>query len=184
LSGGGQVATSDNASNVIFGGDASAVLDNVDTTISGAGQLGQGQLTLHNEGTIAATGTNALVIDTGANAILNTGTLRANGAGGMVVESAVTGAGKAEIAESSSIEFAAASDTAVSFDAGPNGMLRLDQSGTFRGTIAGFEFGDGIDLADLVDGSGAMFGYAANSDNSGGTLTVGDAAGTNAVSLA
>ena len=40
-------------------------LTNVDNTISGAGQIGAGQMTLINEGTIIATGTNALVIDTG-----------------------------------------------------------------------------------------------------------------------
>src|SRR6266550_7269323 len=61
LTGGGQVILSDNSQNVVFGGDASAVLDNVDNTISGAGQLGGGALTLKNEGTIAATGSNALV---------------------------------------------------------------------------------------------------------------------------
>jgi hypothetical protein len=184
LTGGGQVTLSDNSQNVVFGGDASAVLDNFDNTISGAGQLGQGQLTLHNEGTIAATRTNALVIDTGANAVVNTGTLQASGAGGLVVDSAVTGAGKAQIAGSSSIEFAAASATAVSFDAGASGMLKLDQSATFGGTIAGFTLGDAIDLADLVDGAGATLGYGANSDNTGGTLTIGDAAGTHTVSLA
>jgi hypothetical protein len=148
---------------------------------------------LHNEGTIAATGTNALVIDTGANAVVNTGLLKATGAGGLVVESAVAGdpimpgSGKAEIGVGSSIEFAQASDAAVSFDAGTTSMaastLKLDQSGTFGGSIAGFALGDAIDLADLVDGAGATLGYTANT-NSGGTLTVGDATSTHTVSLA
>jgi hypothetical protein len=40
-----------------------------------AGQLGDGLLTLINEGTIDATGAHALVIDTGANVVLNSGTL-------------------------------------------------------------------------------------------------------------
>jgi hypothetical protein len=183
LTGGGQVTMSDNSQNVVFGGDASAVLDNVDNTISGAGQLGEGQLTLHNEGTIAATGTNALVIATGANTVVNTGTLQASGDGGLVVESALTGGGKAEISASSSIEFVAASDASVSFDAGASGALRLDQSGAFAGTIAGFAFGDSIDLADLVDGAGATLGYSGNNDNRGGTLTVGDATGAHTVNL-
>src|SRR5206468_7815063 len=82
LTGGGQIMLSDNSQNVVFGGDASAVLDNVDNTISGAGQLGAGSLTLKNEGVIAATGSNALVLNTGANVITNTGTLAASGAGG------------------------------------------------------------------------------------------------------
>jgi hypothetical protein len=102
----------------------------------------------------------------------------------MVVESAVTSAGKAEIAGSSSIEFAAASATAVSFDTGASGTLKLDQSSAFGGIIAGFALGDAINLADLVDAAGATLGYAANNDNTGGTLTVGAAAGTHTISLA
>ena len=55
----------------------------MDNTISGAGQLGEGQMTLVNAGAIIATGTNALVIDTGANAVINSGTLEAVGSGGL-----------------------------------------------------------------------------------------------------
>jgi hypothetical protein len=183
LEGGGQVTLSDNSQNVIFGGDASAVLNNIDNTISGAGQLGQGQLTLHNEGTIAATGTNALVIDTGTNAIVNTGLLKATGAGGLVVDSAVTGRGTAEISGSSRVEFAAASDAAVSFGAGAIGALKLDQSGAFSGTIAGFAQGDGIDLADIGFSAGATLGYAANAPGTGGTLTISDGVHTTNLAL-
>src|SRR5260221_2922658 len=123
LTGGGSLTLSDHSANAVFGGDPSAILTNVDNTISGAGQLGQGSLTLDNQGTIDATGANALVIDTGANAIVNTGTLKASGAGGLVVDSALTGGGKAEIGVSS-LEFAAGSDAAVSFDAGAAGTLK------------------------------------------------------------
>jgi hypothetical protein len=184
LTGGGQVVLSDNGQNVVFGGDPSAVLDNVDNTISGAGQLGNGQLTLRNEGVIEATGANALVIDTGANPIINTGTLAAKGAGGLLVNSVVSGGGNAEISGSSNLEFGAASDAQVSFDTGATGTLKLDQSGAFTGTVAGFTGYDAIDLADLVDSGQATIGYAANAGNSGGTLTLGDPAQTHSVSLA
>src|SRR5204863_9619052 len=70
LTGGGQLVLSDYSQNFVFGGDTSAVLDNVDNWISGAGHLGNGQMTLHNEGTIEATGWNALVIATLTNAIV------------------------------------------------------------------------------------------------------------------
>src|SRR5437763_199578 len=50
LQGGGQVVLSDNGRNSVFGSDATAALDNVDNTISGAGQLGNGQLTRRNAG--------------------------------------------------------------------------------------------------------------------------------------
>ena len=71
----------------IFGSDSSVTFTNVDNTISGGGQFGDGQMALVNEGTIIADGSNALVIDTGSNAIVNTGTLEALGLGGLVVHS-------------------------------------------------------------------------------------------------
>src|SRR5439155_17092802 len=99
-----------------------------------------------------------------------------------VVESALQGGGKAEISGSSSIEFAAASDAAVSFDIGATGTLKLDNSGSFTGTVAGFALGDAIDLRDIVAGSNETLGYAVNATGSGGTLTVSD--GTHTASLA
>ena len=184
LTGGGHLTLSDDSANVVFGGDPSAVLTNVDNIISGAGQLGGGSLTLDNEagGVIDADGANALVIDTGANVFSNTGTVRASGAGGLIVESAMTGGGKAEIGAGSSIEFAVASDARVNFDASAGGTLKLDQAGGFSGTVAGFTGYDAIDLADLVDGQAMTLGYAANADGTGGTLTLSD--GTHIASLA
>ena len=75
LQGHGQVILSDSGENVITGTVSDVKLTNVDNTISGAGHLGDGQMTLVNEGTIIATGTNALDIDTGTNVVVNTGTL-------------------------------------------------------------------------------------------------------------
>jgi hypothetical protein len=202
LKGGGQVVLSDNNQNVVFGGDASAMLDNVDNTISGAGQLGQGQLTLHNEGTIAATGANALVIDTGANAIVNSGTLEANGSGGLVlnsalsnsgtlwansgsltVEGAVTGSGNARVSGKATLEFAAVSNANTSFDAGAAGTLMLDQSGAFTGTIAGLAQGDRLNLADIGFSAAPTLGYAANPAGTGGTLTITDGSHTTNLAL-
>ena len=81
---------SDDGNNVIFGGAASATLNNVDNTISGAGQIGAGQMTLVNAGTIIADGSHSLVIDTGDNAVANSGTLEATGSGGLAIESALS----------------------------------------------------------------------------------------------
>ncbi len=89
LQGGGHVRCRTTANNVIFGGAASATLNNVDNTISGAGQIGAGQMTLVNAGTIIADGSHSLVIDTGDNAVANSGTLEATGSGGLVIESAL-----------------------------------------------------------------------------------------------
>lgn len=183
LEGGGALTLSDNSANVVFGGDPGAVLTNVDNTISGAGQLGAGTLTLDNGGVINATGTNALVIDTGANTVANSGTLEASGAGGLVVNSAVantgtlwanggnvtvegaaTGGGAARISGGATLEFAAGSDAQASFDTGTAGTLKLDQSGGFSGTIAGLCAGDALDLADIAFASNATLAYAANAD--------------------
>src|SRR5262249_14305218 len=89
LTGGGHVTLSDDDANLIFGGAADAVLNNVDNVISGAGRIGGGQLTLINAGTIDANGTHALVIDTGAMTVTNTGLLEASGSGGLVIDSSV-----------------------------------------------------------------------------------------------
>jgi VCBS repeat-containing protein len=200
LQGGGTLTLSDNSANVVFGGDPSARLTNVDNTISGAGQLGVGQLTFVNEGTILANGSNALVIDTGSNAVGNSGTLEATGTGGLMiksnvdntgtlranggnltVEGAVSGNGSAEIDGTSRLEFGAASTANTAFGTG-DGTLKLAQSTGFTGTIAGFGAGDAIDLADLGFGGSTTLAYAANQDGSGGTLSVSD--GTHSTSLA
>jgi hypothetical protein len=201
LEGRGQVTLSDSSQNVIFGGTASATLTNVDNTISGAGQLGQGQLTLVNEGTINASGTNALVIDTGSNAIVNSGTLEATGSGGLVVKSAVqnsgniwadggnvtvngavTGNGTATISGSATLEFGAASAENTSFAAGATGTLKLDQPESFSGTVSGFGAGDALDLADIASGANTTLGYSANADGTGGTLSISD--GTHSANIA
>ncbi len=83
LQGGGRVILSDSSRNVISGTDPSVTLTNIDNTISGAGSIGDGQLTLINHGMIIADGTNALIIDTGANVIANSGTMQSTGTGGL-----------------------------------------------------------------------------------------------------
>jgi hypothetical protein len=66
--------------------------------------------------------------------------------------------------------------------AGSTGTLKLDQSQSFSGTIAGFRGQDQIDLADIGYGAKSTLGYLANSNKTGGTLTVND--GTHTATLA
>ena len=68
LQGGGHLVLTDDANSLIIGGSAVATFVNVDNTISGAGQLGGGLMTLANSGTIIADGTHGLEINTGATA--------------------------------------------------------------------------------------------------------------------
>ena len=193
LQGGGHVVLSDDSHNVIFGGAANATLVNVDNTISGAGQIGAGQMTLVNAGTIVADGSHALVIDTGAHAISNSGTLEATGSGGLVIESdlansgslwannanltvhgGVTGSGSATISGTATLEFGGASTEDTSFANVGDGTLKLDHSSAFTGTVSGFNAGDHIDFADMVSGIGTTLSYQANSTATGGTLRVND----------
>ncbi|MGM4927015.1 T1SS-143 repeat domain-containing protein [Tardiphaga sp. 619_E2_N8_5] len=174
-----------------FGG----ALDNTGT-ISGAGQLGDDQLTLLNEGTIVADGSNALVIDTGENAVINTGTLEATGTGGLDVhsdvvndgvlwanggsidlEGNVTGTGSALLSGHSSLEIGGAFDEQITFDSTAEGTLVIDDSADFHGMLSGFDGNDTIDLTDIL-GSSASASYTENAQGTGGVLTVTDGSHT------
>jgi probable HAF family extracellular repeat protein len=85
------------------------------------------------------------------------------------------------IAAGENFQINAPSADAVTF-AGNSGELQLGQSQSFAGTVAGFGGQDQIDLGDIAAGANATLGYAANSGNTGGTLTVSD--GTNTANLA
>jgi Ca2+-binding RTX toxin-like protein len=199
LSGGGQVILSDNSQNVISGTDPSVTLTNVDNTISGAGHLGNGLLTLINEGTIIANGNNPLVIDTGANLIANSGTMQSTGAGGLIITSDiansgllwadggnitihgnVSGAGSAVIDGSAVLEFAGADSSSVIFHSA-TGELILDHSADFTGTISGFT-GDGtLAGSDQIDLRDINFSSLEQSSYANGVLTVSD--GTHTANL-
>ncbi|MGW8461486.1 beta strand repeat-containing protein [Pseudomonas sp. CLCA07] len=202
LTGGGQVVLSDSAQNVIFGGSTDTVLTNADNTISGAGQLGAGQMMLVNSGLVLASGVNALVIDTGSSAVTNSGVLQASGSGGLVIESALvnsgslwandgniiihgdaSGAGSATISGSAILEFGAASDQHVTFDSGAAGTLKLDVSAAFSGSVSGFAAGDTLDFGDIAFGSNTQITYAANDTGTGGMLSVSDGAHVTQVAL-
>jgi hypothetical protein len=199
FSGGGQVILSDNSQNFISGTDPSVTLTNVDNTISGAGHLGNGQLTLINHGTIIADGYNALVIDTGANVIANSGTMQSTGAGGLIINSDiansgllwadggnvtvhgnVSGSGSAIIDGSAVLEFTGADSSSVIFHSA-NGELILDHSTGFTGTISGFT-GDGtLAGSDQLDLRDINFSSLEQSSYANGVLTVSD--GTHTANL-
>ena len=199
--GGGQIVLSDSDANVISGTSSNVTLDNEDNTISGAGRLGNGELTLTNAGTIDATGTHALTIDTGSNSVLNSGVLEASGSGGMTVASsivnsgvlwangasltvqgAVSGNGTATIDGSGTLDFEASSSANVVFGSGATGTLRLGDSFHFNGTITGFAASDTIDLAN-IGSAGASISYLENAAGTGGTLAISSGAQTVLLSL-
>jgi hypothetical protein len=201
LTGGGQVLLSDSAYNVIFGGSADTVLNNLDNTISGAGLLGAGHLSIANAGTILADGAHTLVIDTGANVVANSGLMEATGGGGLRIDSAlantghlwahggdivahgdVSGAGTATISGTAMLEFGGASDQHVIFDDSAAGLLRLDAATAFSGSVGGLSSDDRIDLGDVAFGGNSVV-YQANDLGTGGTLSIGDGTHTAHIAL-
>src|SRR5262249_19711363 len=202
LHGGGQLMLSDSGQNFISGTSASVTLTNVDNTISGAGQLGAGQMTLVNDGTIVATGLHALVIDTGANIVTNTGTLEATGSGGLIVNSevansgviwahggsitingAVTGPGSALINGVATLGFGAASSVDITFAADAAGTLTLKDVADFTGMISGFSSNDQIDLTNISYSIASTYNATYSSSTNITTLVITDGASTGAIKL-
>jgi hypothetical protein len=178
LQGHGQIELSQSNQNYIFG---DGTLINVDNTISGGGDIGNGTLVFHNAGVVEAQGPYALIIDTGTNAVVNTGTLEANG-GTLIVDSPITGGGNVVVA-GGTVEFTGDSDNNVSFSGGDVGVLALDHSQQFTGAISGFGGPDQIDLGDIAFSTTTTLAYAANSSNGGGTLMVSDGTDTANIAL-
>jgi len=202
LQGGGHVTLSDNDNNVIFGGTAAATLDNVDNTISGAGQSGAGQMTLVNAGIITADGNHALIIDTGNHVVDNSGTLEATGSGGLIVESEVsntgslwanggdvtihgdvTGHGSASVSGHGAIEFGAASDANVGFASDASGTLTLDHATSFTGTLTGLSADDTLHFGDIAFSASTQVSYTANAAGTAGSLVVTDGTHTAQMTL-
>jgi hypothetical protein len=91
LNGSGHVTLTDNTNNIIVSDGSAATLTN-SNTVSGAGTIGDTNLTLVNDGTIVATGTHALTIDTGINTATGVGPVGSlavtNNSGGVLEASA------------------------------------------------------------------------------------------------
>ena len=131
-----------------------------------------------NSGTLEATGTGGLIVNS---AVDNSGLLWANG-GNVTINGAVTGDGSASLVGSATLAFGAAASTDVTFDASAAGTLKLDDSIDFSGSIAGFNGDDNLDLLDIGFGANTSVSYVANQDGTGGTLNVTD--GTHTANIA
>jgi hypothetical protein len=84
------------------------------------------------------------------------------------------------IGASQTLELASAFSATVTFAAN-TGTLKLDNSASFDGTVAGFGHQDRFDLADVAAGASATIGYSGGNTN--GVLTVSDAQHTAAIAL-
>ncbi len=201
LTGGGAVILSDDASNIIFGSGDNVTLTNVDNTISGAGQLGDGHLMLVNEGTIIARGSHALVIDTGVNAVSNTGTLEATGTGGLHIHSDVvnngllwanggdvkldgniSGTGTVLLSGHANLEIGGLFNEAITLGKDAQSTITIDHAAAFTGTVAGLDGNDALRFGD-ISAATASFSYAENAAKTGGVLTVTDGTHTASIGL-
>jgi hypothetical protein len=201
LTGGGAMALSAVSTNAIIGASAGAILENSDR-IEGAGNLGGGQLNLTNEaeGIIEGDATEALVIDTGADAFTNAGLILAAGAGGLAIDDAVrntgvleaargtltvagavTGAGSVRVS-SGAAEFAAAFAENVAFTSA-GGTLALADAAAYSGEISGFSR-TGASALDLEDISFATATESYSGTAQSGVLTVTDGTHTARIGFA
>ena len=199
LQGQGHVTMTDSDGNIIVGSSPSAALTNWDNTISGAGQLGGGQMSLDNRGTITADGAHALTIDTGSHAVVNSGTLEAVAGASLVINSEVSNSGLlwahggriivnntlsggSELIDNGGIiEFGGTSSANIHFgDANPGAwnVIKLNDVDRFSGSIANWDANDELDLVD-IDYNSATMSYAADT----GLLTVSDGVDTLSVTL-
>ena len=162
LSGAGTLTLSNSTGNFIFGTVGTNMLTN-QSTIQGAGNIGNGQMALNNSGTIDANQTNMLTLQiSGSTAATNTGTLEASaGATLFVVGGSYTqtGAGK----------FLAT---------GANSEVLLDATTISGGTLTGASGGkfvaeNGTTLNGVTINTGTMFnvGNAQVLNLSPGTIT-------------
>ena len=173
--------------------EASDTLTNASATISGSGDLGEGQMGLINRkaATIDGNTSGFLDIDTGTNRVSNSGLIEGSGKGGVVVSGALLNSGTLEanggvllvrgnvsgpgsgLIAGGELGFDAAFSENVAFT-GNSGTLYLGQSQVYTGSISGFPLAGKalLDLGDIgfVSSTEATFSGTATS----GVLTVTD----------
>jgi hypothetical protein len=202
LSGGGQVNLNDSAKNIIVGATSAATLTNFDVHISGAGQLGNGSMSLVNEvpGVIVNTQALALTINSGTGNLLNAGVIEADGKGGVVIVSAVDNTGTLLAAAGTLTLQGAVSGAGIgkvnggtlyakgafteNVTFGTTGVLRLANSQAYTGKISGFSKTgtNSLDLADITFTNGVTKASYSGTSASG-TLTVTDGTHTAHIAL-
>jgi hypothetical protein len=167
LTGNGSIVLSDSATNEIYGTSADDVLDNAGNTITGAGQLGAGQLTLTNGGTINANQSEALTINTGDNAVTNTGTIEATGAGGLIIQSTTVNGGTLLDTGAGGVTLRNARVNGMTIDALVAGAhIDLDNGAIVGGTLATANGG----VIQTVNGVDTLDGSASAVTNTGAVL--------------
>jgi hypothetical protein len=204
LSGGGVFFLSTAATSAVIGASAAATLANFVDTIEGAGQLGDGQLSINNAaaGVIKAELTTALTINTGTGSFSNAGTVESTNTGGLTITGAVTNTGfliveKGTLTVDGAVtgngtvhigggvaDFAGAFTENVTFT-GTAGVLELAHSQTYAGHVTGLSTSAGGSTLDLLDigFTSATTKATFSGTTASGTLTVTDGTHTAHITL-
>ena len=151
LTGGGTLTLSDNNSNYLLEASGGSSLTNVNNTISGSGNIGNGSMAFTNEsaGVVDATSAhgNSLTINSGASGATNTGLIEASSGGTLIVEGTVTNTG-------GTIEGLAGSGT----NAG--GTVTIDGATITGGTLN--TLGTGVNVSTMSFYNGAILSGVTN----------------------
>ncbi|MDQ2860485.1 MAG: hypothetical protein M3T55_07130 [Pseudomonadota bacterium] len=183
--------------------------NNINGTLNLGGLEGSPAFTLVNEakGIINANVTGPMIVDTGANTVINVGLIEASAAGGLVVKSAIDNTGELKAVSASTLVvdgavsgngvavinggrliFKSSFSEKVIFNgtSGPasaSGLLLLEQSQTYAGSIVNFAHNvhTVLDLRDIAFVGAGEATYSGTAQR--GTLTVTDGTHTSHIAL-
>jgi hypothetical protein len=169
LEGLGNLDLTDSPFNSIAGNAPGAALDDINNDISGAGTIGNSNMSLTvgaratidaddpvalvinatqtaNSGLMEATGSGGLFI---SDAVDNLGTIKADG-GNVTVGGVLSGAGQVQIFGGDMATLKSSASNEVIFGAGGNSSLVLQNAQSFAGTVAGLAQSDNVDLENFL----------------------------------
>jgi hypothetical protein len=149
LTGGGNVTMTNDTHNFVESDGSAATLTNSDT-ISGAGTIGDSHLTLVNSGTIDATGSHALIIDTGVNSFTSGGLV-----GDLLVTNNVSGVLEASAGHTLQID-----DNVLN-----NGLIQSGNPGSNSGAF--------VDVTGNITGTGSIEIFNNSTIEIGGSVSSG-----------
>ena len=87
MSGTGTLTMGNNIGNRIYGANTTAFVNDTGHTIQGAGQIGFGQTTITNNGTITANQSAGLIVSPNGGGVTNNGLIQATGSGVLTLAS-------------------------------------------------------------------------------------------------
>ena len=177
---GGSVVMSNNANNYIFGAASTDTLTNKET-ISGAGHIGNGQLTLVNSGTINSNGSAGMTI--GANGgITNTGTIEATAGSTLLLlnmgpqdsDTGITNTGGKIVDNASTLQVQSTTITGGTVTLTGAALLQMNNATIQGATVTTSTTGtiESIGNNSIINASTVNFNNTGTLEAFGGTLTI------------